>query len=203
MIKNIIFDMGQVLREFNPYFCIRPYLENEEDVETIKRVCFESPQWMELDHGTITYEEALTIWKAKLPNRLHAVTDRIIADWHLYLPEISEMTELVKILYANGYDLYLLSNVSVRFSESMRDHFEALTYMKGYIASAENKLLKPEPAIYQLLLSRFHLLAEECVFIDDVPANIAGGEAVGIAGIVFDGDVQILKQKLKKLQITI
>ncbi len=202
MIRNIIFDMGQVLKHYDPDLCIAPYITDKEDAALIRSACFASAEWIELDRGTISYEEAISRWKSRLPERLHGKVDEIIANWHLYMTDIPETNEIVRTLYQKGYAIYLLSNVSIRF-EKIREFFPALALMRGIVTSAAEKLLKPDPRIYRILLERYGLTPDECVFIDDAPANVSGAEAVGMRGIRFDMDAKKLISDLAALGVTL
>ncbi|MGM9679943.1 MAG: HAD family hydrolase [Eubacteriales bacterium] len=202
MIQNIIFDMGQVLKKYDPYACITPYVDGPEDAEQIKRLCFDSTEWQLLDAGAIGYEDALAAWKQRLPERLSAPLETIIDNWDRYLPDINPMTDLVRRLSENGYRLYLLSNVSVRF-ERIRNSFPALGYMSGAVLSAFEKVAKPDRRIYEILLDRYHLDPARSVFVDDVQANVDGAESVGIRGIRFDGDVNRLVSRLEEMGVSV
>lgn len=202
MIRNIIFDMGQVLKKYDPYACITPYVENREDAERIYNSCFASPEWQRLDAGTIRYEDALAVWKKRIPERLAGNLESIIDNWDRYLPDLPETCDLVRRLSEKGYRLFLLSNVSVRF-DRIRKSFPALEFMSGAVLSAYEKVTKPDRRIYEILLERYHLNPTESVFIDDVQANVDGAESVGIRGIRFDGDVKNLISCLSKLGVSI
>lgn len=191
----IVFDMGKVLLHFDPMLCISPYVEDPSDREEIARVAFASEEWKMLDEGTITDEEALACWNSRLPERMRAPLEKVFANWHRYLPEIDGMKDLVRDLRNAGYPVYLLSNVSLRFAK-LKAYFPALSYMNGYVTSAEERICKPDRRIYEILLTRFGLAAADCLFVDDLPANVAGAKAVGMQGYVFDGDAQKLRQWL-------
>ncbi len=187
MIQNIIFDMGQVLKHFDPDLCIRPYVSDPADAAAIQQTCFASTEWVELDRGTISYEQALENWKSRLPARLHPKVEQIITNWHLTMTDIPETNAILRRLWEMGYRIYLLSNVSVRF-EQIRPIFPALSLMSGEVLSSYEKLLKPDPQIYTLLLDRYSLNPTECLFIDDVQANVEGARAVGMQAIRYDQD---------------
>ncbi len=191
MIKNIIFDMGNVLRDFAPMRCISPYVKEESDAALLRDEMFGKEEWRLLDRGDLTYDEAVASVKRRLPQRLHAVLDEIIAHWHEYMPGDERMLELVKRLKASGYKLYLLSNASVRFAV-YRDTFEALKYFDGAVVSAFYHVLKPEEKIYRILFDTYQLDPKECFFIDDNPDNVEGGRRLHMDGHVFTGDVQAL-----------
>lgn len=205
MIRNIVFDMGQVLKRFDPDLCIRPYVTDPSDAAAIRRVCFDSPEWVKLDEGTLDYPQALEIWKSALPDRLHSKVDEIIENWHLAMTDIPETNEILRALWKAGYKIYLLSNVSVRF-ERIRPGFPALELMSGEVLSSAEKLLKPDPRIYRILLDRYGLIPSECLFIDDSQANTDGARAVGMRAVRYDQDPEKLISGLAaagvKVQIT-
>ncbi len=190
MIKNIIFDMGNVLRDYTPMRCIEPYVQGE-DALLIQNEMFGKDEWRLLDKGDMTYDEAVAKCKERLPQRLHLLLDEIIAHWHEYMTQDLYMLEVVKKLKANGYHMYLLSNTSVRFAQ-YKDSFEAMKYFDGAIVSAFFHVLKPDEKIYRILFDTYHLKPEECFFIDDNQENVEAGRCLGMDGHVFSGDIQML-----------
>lgn len=197
-----VFDMGRVLLNFDPSLCIDPHLSDPADRETIARVAFASPEWRMLDAGTITDEEALALWQSRLPERLRAPMAAIFEDWHRHMPEIPAMCDLVRDLHFAGYPVYLLSNVSLRFAK-LKEYFPVFPLMQGYVASAEELVCKPDRRIYEILLERYGLCAENCLFVDDLPANIEGAKAVGMHGYVFDGDADKLRRTLAEMGVNL
>jgi 2-haloacid dehalogenase len=95
------------------------------------------------------------------------------------------MYELLTDLKAAGHHLYGLSNWSTETFPLVRDRFPSLRLLEGMVVSGYEGIVKPDPAIYELLLRRYGLDARDCIFIDDNPANVAGAAAVGIRGIRF------------------
>ena len=197
-----IFDMGRVLLNFDPMRCITPYVKAPFDRQLIARVAFASEEWGMLDEGTISEEEALENWKKRLPRRLHGSLTKVFANWHRYMPAITEMTVLVQDLHRAGYSIYLLSNVSTRF-EKIKENFPALEYMKGYVTSSAEKVCKPEREIYNILLNRYSLKAEDCFFIDDNAVNTRIADLMGIRSYTFDGDAFKLRNRLRKMGVNI
>jgi putative hydrolase of the HAD superfamily len=191
MIRNVIFDMGNVLRDFAPMKCILPYIQGE-DALLIRDELFGKEEWRLLDRGDISYEDLVTRVKLRIPKRLYDTLDEIIANWHEYMPEDPEMLEIVKTLKKNGYRMYLLSNASVRFT-AYKDSFEALKYFDGEIISAFYHTMKPDEKIYHILFDTYQLKPEECFFIDDNPDNVEAGRKLHMEGHVFTGDKFALK----------
>ena len=190
MIRSIIFDMGNVLRDFSPMRSILPYVTGP-DAELIARELFGKEEWRGLDRGTITYGEAARLCKARIPQRLHGKVDEILDHWHEYMPEDPEMAEVCRRLKENGYRLYLLSNASVRF-EAYRNEFQALKHFDGAIVSAFYQAVKPDEKIYRILFDTYSLKPEECFFVDDNPENVAAGRRLAMPGHVFTGDLNAM-----------
>lgn len=198
MITDFIFDLGNVLVDYNPMRCILGYTHNVLDANYIASEVFGSPEWALLDKGTMSYSEALELWKSRIPERLHAQLDEIIANFHKHIPEIPEMTEVVKKLKDSGKRIYILSNVSERFYD-MTEGLGFTKYIDGAVLSYQVKSLKPEPQIYTRLLGDFSIMPENAVFIDDRADNVRTAKKFGMAGYIFDGDVQKLSRAFENL----
>lgn len=196
MIRNIVFDMGQVLLRFDrDYFITRLGIEGE-DKELLKREVFLSLEWARMDRGSLTDEEAALSVCRRLPERLHDAARKLVQMWDRPILPIPGMYELIGELKGKGYGIYLLSNASYR-QHDYWPRVEASKFFDGTLISADEKVVKPQPEIYRLLLERFDLKAEECFFIDDVPANIEGAFFCGIPGAVFHGDAVLLRRDLR------
>lgn len=203
MIRNIVFDMGNVLRDFNPALCVGAFVTEPEDARLLREVIFGSEEWKMLDRGTITYEAAQRNWASRLPERLHPVMGEIVTHWHEYMPEIPGMVALTKELKEKGYRLYLLSNASVRY-DVFKSLLDSLKYMEGAVVSAYYGFLKPEKELYQVLFDTYGLKPEESFFIDDQPLNIQAGQALGMDGHVFDQtNIEALRNALRKAGVSL
>ena len=173
MIRNIVFDMGMVLLEYDPVKVCWEYTDNPEDVEWMRRELFDSKEWSLLDEGTLTDAQALERVQKRLPNEhLRWLAKESLEHWHEYnIWAKPGMGELVKELKEKGFGIYLCSNCSVRL-RVFEHEIPGIEYFDGTLVSAEEKLAKPNPAIYKRLFEKFHLKAEECFFIDDRQDNI-------------------------------
>lgn len=196
MIRNIVFDMGQVLLRFDrDYFITRLGIDGA-DKELLMREVFLSLEWARMDRGSMTDAEAAESVCKRLPEHLHDAASKLVQMWDRPILPIPGMLELVRELKEKGYGIYLLSNASCR-QHDYWPRVEASRYFDGKLISADEKVVKPQPEIYRLLLERFGLKAEECFFIDDSPANIEGAFYCGIPGAVFYGDALRLRQDLR------
>ena len=197
MIRNIIFDMGGVLIQFDREYFIRRLGVANEDERILMNEVFCSLEWAQLDRGTITQAGAIANMCARLPQRLHEAATNLVTHWDRPIIPMEGMYELVAELKALGYGIYLLSNATLRLHEFWPD-IPASRFFDGTLISADVKLVKPQPEIYTLLCNTFGLQPSECFMIDDMPMNIEGAYEAGLAGFVFHGEVSALRNALKQ-----
>lgn len=192
MIRNIIFDFGQVMVRFDPAYMVGKYISDPDDREQVANVLFDRLYWDKLDRGTITDDEVIEASCARLPERLRDSVAPIYNNWIYNLPEIEGMRELVKHLKNDcGKRVFLLSNISKGFAAHAHE-IPSLADFEDCVFSAVCGKIKPHAEIFDHLCQKNGLIPSECLFIDDNAANIAGAEAFGIHGYLFDGDVQRL-----------
>lgn len=203
MIKNIVFDMGQVLIRWSPQLVTARFDLPEEDKALLISEVFGGVEWTAMDRGRMTPEESYEHIRRRLPPRLHEAARSTVFDWwKTELVPVAGMAELIAELKGMGYNIYLLSNAA----STLNVYFHRLPgaeHFSGRIVSADEKLLKPQHEIYELLYSRFSLRPEECIFVDDSPANIDGAQCTGMDGIVFRGDVARLRRELNEKGVTV
>ncbi|MGL4308086.1 HAD family hydrolase [Cetobacterium sp. SF1] len=184
MIKNVVFDIGNVLLTFNP----RKHLEElgfPEDIrERIYAEIFESEEWILLDKGVITEEEATETFcqRARDIGKEIRLT---MATWKDMLKPIEETVDILKDLEDRGYRIYFLSNFHRKAYEEMYLKYDFLRIGQGKVISYEIESIKPDTKIYKKLLETYKLKPEETIFIDDSLANIEAAEKLGIIGIWF------------------
>ena len=201
MIRNIVFDMGRVLIDFDPEkFIDREGIRDPEDRRLIQNELFRSVEWAQMDSGILNERTAEPFIMKRFPVRLHDVVHRLLNNWAIPRAEIPGMYELVGELKEKGYGLYLLSNAS----EAQHRYWPLIPVSRlfdGKMISCDVKVVKPMWEIYHLFTERFELNPEECLFIDDAPANVAAAIACGWSGIVFHGQAEELRQKLRQYGI--
>ncbi len=198
MIKNIIFDFGQVLVSFVPYYMTKAYIKDEEDVLIAEKVLFDRLYWDELDAGTIEDEEVVKLSKQRLPERLWADAEKVYYNWIYNIPEIEGMNEILARLKAKDIELCVLSNIS-RYFVQHHNEIDILKYFDKKVFSSVCGLAKPDEKIYQYVLEKFGFKAEETLFVDDRQENISGAEKIGIKGYLFDGDTAGFDRYLKSI----
>lgn len=202
MIQNILFDMGNVLLRFDRQVFLNRLDVSEADKQLLLQEVFLSREWVEMDRGTLREETAEPIMCSRLPAHLHDAVHRLTSCWDQPILPMEGMEELVRELKEAGYGIYLLSNASVR-QHAYWPRVPGSALFDGKLISADEGVMKPQQEIYRLCLERFGLKAEECFFIDDVPANIAGAKECGISGAIFHADADALREDLRKAGVRI
>lgn len=184
MIKNIIFDIGNVLTDFRWKDFLQEKGFEGEVFDRIVNASVLNPIWSEFDRGVLSDEEIMAGFVASDPEieqELHKAYDNITG---MVTPRAYAIPWLQE-LKAKGYRVLYLSNFARKTELECSDSLSFMPYMDGGILSYKEHLIKPEPAIYELLLERFQLVADECVFLDDTLVNIEVAERLGIHGIHF------------------
>lgn len=197
MLKNIVFDMGNVLMRFDPKaFVARIDVKPEERALLLQQI-FQTNEWVCLDDGSLIEDEFMIILQERLPLHLHDAARELLFAWDQPLDIISGMEELIGEMKARGYHIYLLSNASARQHEYW-ERIPAAKYFDGTLISADVRMAKPDPNIFLELFRRFGLVPQESVFIDDSPKNIEASRQLGMDGYLFSGDADSLRQWLKE-----
>lgn len=193
-LKNIILDFGGVLIDWNPHYLLDDYFQSREKASWfIENIC--TQEWNgEMDKGK-PFEQGIAELSAIHPEWAREIRLYYTGWIKMIGDEIPGMYQLECDLKAAGYKLYGLTNWS---SETFCQvcHKRIFTILDGMVVSAEEKLLKPDPAIYRTLLDRWHLLPEECLFVDDNLANVKGAQDVGIPAVHFTGAEDLRKRLL-------
>ena len=197
MIRNILFDMGQVLLAFDPKEFVKRLNVSEEDETLLIHEIFRSVEWVMLDHGTLLEEDMIPIVQKRLPEHLHDAAEELIMHWDEPRTEKEEIVQIASQLKENGYQLYLLTNAGMRHKRYWPKCSASRLFEDRVFLSAEHKLLKPDHAFFQAALTAFDLVPLECLFIDDSPANCEAAQCCGIRSIVFNNDAEELLNKLR------
>lgn len=197
MIKNIIFDMGNVLLRYDPEVCLNRFVKREEDRALIRRELFEGPEWVQGDLGHITDEQRFDGVSRRVPQELHTELRQCAEQWHMCMEPVHGAKEFCAYAKEQGYRLYVLSNASSSFYQYF-PRFAPFEYFDGLVVSCDIHIVKPDIRIYQYLLETYGLVPEECFFIDDMAANVEGARKAGISGAVFGGDFEEIRKKLEE-----
>ncbi len=195
MVKNIIFDVGNVILKFNRDFLVSHFYEGEEN-ELLKDALFSD--WEKLDEDLVSLEQYKQNVLNRLPERLHAPAVGVLDNWEYFMRYTEDIIPLVQDLKNDGYNLYVLSNMTRHFIER-KYKFPIFDFFDGIVFSAPIKMVKPNPLIYKYLLNKFNLNANECLFIDDTKENLAGAARFGIKTFLFKDNAEELRKFISTL----
>lgn len=196
-IKNIIFDVGNVLVRWDPTHIVSVAFPEYKHPSSLAQSIFKHQTWLDLNLGLITEKEAILHYSARLGLEQAdlAIMMQIVKT---SLVPIPGSFELLTQLYQEKYHLYALTDNTKEIMAYLKEKYDFWRYFKGVVVSAEIGHLKPSKAIYAHLLQTYQLNAKETVFIDDLLVNVEGAKALGIEGIAFR-DAQTCRISLEKL----
>jgi putative hydrolase of the HAD superfamily len=193
MIKNIVFDLGNVLISFKP----AEYFEKNNYPQAIKATIladiFGSREWLMLDNGEISTQEAIEA----ISSRSSLKKEEIVHIFNLRTDLMFPLDPNVRILPGlkkRGFKLYYLSNFPSDIFEEVKSGYYFFKHFDGGLISAEAKYSKPDRRIYEILTERYSLIPEECLFIDDLEINVMSAKAVGMKGLFTNGSLRIEKE---------
>ena len=194
-IKNIIFDFGGVLLDWNPRYLFEKLISDKKELEYfLSEVC--SPDWnTEQDRGR-SLAEATELLQNKFPE-YHGLIQQYYDRWEEMIPgAIEENVDMLHRL-KKKYPVFGLTNFSNETLPVAMKRFPFFEAFDGIVCSGDEKLIKPDHSIYQLMLSRFDINAEESLFIDDSHPNIVAAQELGIQTVHFTEGTN-LENELKK-----
>lgn len=185
MVKNVVFDFGKVLVNYDfPMFVASIFKDDIDGCKAFLEMICNEKNVARYDKGDQSFEEIIADWKVEYPYWKDQLEEFCVRHIDVVLGEIPGMRDLITRLKAAGYGVYGLTNWSNVVYQVIRK-FDILRMMDGTVISSEEKLIKPDPAIYKVLFERFNLKPEECVFVDDKLANVEGARKVGMPAIQF------------------
>lgn len=192
-MRNIIFDFGNVLVEWHPERVYGEYFGDEAKAWWFLRHVADLDWRQRIDAGE-SQDACIAELKARQPEYAEAI-ELYRSHWREMLTgEMPGMRELLIELRVKGYEIYGLTNWSMETFPEAREHFGILQLIDRYVVSGAERLVKPDPRLFHVLLDRYGLKAEECTFVDDNPDNVAAARALGMEGIVFYGAEDLRKQ---------
>ena len=198
MIKNIVFDIGNVLVDFR----LKEFLaEKGFDAPMIKRLLkasVMSPYWEQFERADITEEEAMRAF-VSLDPEIEKELSEAFSNIHGMLTIREYAVPWIRSLKEAGYRVYYLSNYSKKAYDECQDSLAFMQYTDGGFLSFQQRMTKPDPRMYTSFLEHFQLKPQESVFIDDTEQNVAVAESLGFRGIVFRSYEDVVKQ-LEKLK---
>ena len=200
MITTIIFDIGNVLADFTWEAHYRSFGYTGEKLRRLAEATVKSDAWNEYDRGEMTSEEIRRKFIENDPE-MEADIRRCLTDVEGMVVRNDYAIPWIQELKRKGYRTLYLSNFSERAEKECAKALDFLPYLDGGILSWKEKVIKPMPEIYQILIDRYGLVPEECVFLDDTQKNLTGAEAFGIHTILFRNQEQAMEE-LRKLGVS-
>lgn len=199
MIHTVIFDIGRVLIGFEWRDYVHKIFQNPETEEKVTAAMFGSHLWNEMDRGLWNEEGVLSRFISEAPSY-----EKEIREAFQRVGECTTRKEYaipwIQELKAQNYQVLFLSNYSEHVKKRSAHALDFLPYLEGGVFSCDVHQIKPEPGIYETLLQRYQLRAQECVFVDDNPANIQKAQKLGFHTVLFDNYEQAHEELEKTLQ---
>ncbi|WP_318511450.1 HAD family hydrolase [Photobacterium leiognathi] len=184
-VRNIVFDVGNVIVRWEPLEIIRLTFVDSEDHEQLAKAIFQSQTWVSLNKGLISETEAKTQYQQTLG----------LSEWECeqlfyYVKQTQRLIvgsiELIQHIKSAGYSVYALTDNVHEIVSYLKSTYSFWPLFDGAIVSADVGMLKPQPEIYHSLLNKFELIASETVFIDDMLYNVEGAKSIGMHAIQFE-----------------
>lgn len=193
ILKNLVFDMGNVLIEWNSEKILKAITEDINLQDLLRKEVFETGLWVETDEGVKTREEVIEIVTGKLGEDYRNEITQLLRYWYKYVDVFTKVQDRIIELSKSGYSIYILSNTAFTFYDLVKEgYLPATSVAKGMVLSCEEKVLKPNEKIYNILLERYNLDPHNTMFFDDLPENIWGAARCGINGFVVENESELL-----------
>lgn len=181
---NVVFDLGGVVFDWQPDALVRRVFDDPKTQALVREEIIDHPDWIELDRGTLSLDAAILrgALRTGLPNAAVARLFDAVPD---SLVPIEETIDLVRALNASGYPLLVLSNMQLASADFLEQRHDIWGLFEGVVFSSRVLMVKPEPGIYEYLLTEHRLDPTDTIFIDDMAENLAAAAAFGIRTIRF------------------
>ena len=192
-MKNLVFDMGNVLIEWNSEKILQAITDDRKLQNLLRKEVFETGLWVQTDEGVKTREEMIEIVTAKIGEEYRNEITQLSRYWYKYVDVYTKVQDRIIELSKNGYNIYILSNTAYTFYDLVKEgYLPAASIAKGIVLSCEEKVLKPNEKIYNILLERYNLDPHDTMFFDDLSENIWGAARCGINGFVVENERELL-----------
>ena len=192
-MKNLVFDMGNVLIEWNSEKILQAITDDRKLQNLLRKEVFETGLWVQTDEGVKTREEMIEIVSDKIGEEYRNEITQLSRYWYKYVDVYTKVQDRIIELSKNGYNIYILSNTAYTFYDLVKEgYLPAASIAKGIVLSCEEKVLKPNEKIYNILLERYNLDPHDTMFFDDLSENIWGAARCGINGFVVENERELL-----------
>lgn len=199
MITTIIFDIGNVLADFTWREHYKSFGYDDAMVDRIAKATVGNPAWNENDRGVMKLEDIIQAFVDSDPE-IEQDIRKVLDNVKTIVSRNDYAIPWIQDLKGKGYRILYLSNFSEKAESECAYALDFIPYMDGGILSYQEKVIKPMPEIYDILIKRYNLVPKECVFIDDTQANLVGAEKFGIHTVLFHNREQAMEE-LRKLGV--
>ena len=185
--------MGNVLIEWNSEKILQAITDDRKLHNLLRKEVFETGLWVQTDEGVKTREEMIEIVTTKIGEEYRNELTQLSRYWYKYVDVYTKVQDRIIELSKNGYNIYILSNTAYTFYDLVKEgYLPAASIAKGIVLSCEEKVLKPNEKIYNILLERYNLDPHDTMFFDDLSENIWGAARCGINGFVVENERELL-----------
>ena len=198
-IKNIVFDLGNVLLKYDPKSYLESLGYDAETVSDLMKLIFHGIEWRLADQGLLSNDQLIEIYLLKAPQYSFEI-NYVMENWYRHMVLLEESKDFFLAILDKGFNVYILSNYPEYKFMDMWERTPVLSKAHGSVISYQIKLTKPSKEIYTHLLEKYDLNPDETLFLDDLQENINGAKKAGIHGIRFRNVAQV-KHDLKAFGI--
>ncbi len=178
---NIIFDLGNVLIEWNKEKILSKICKNDLEYNVFNKFVFQSNLWIDLDNGKISLEFLENQLIDEMGHQYQDQIHELVWNWFNYVDLYDEVYELIKQLKKKNFQIYVLSNTSSIFHILLDSVLSKVSsVLDGYVISCEVKMMKPQKEIYLSLVNKYQLDIKDCIFLDDLEENVEAARTLGI-----------------------
>ena len=189
MVKNIVFDMGGVLIDFNFQKTLKEYFP-EKYHEVLNREVFMNSIWQDLDGGFLRSDDAIQMILPKIPEETRELVSEMVNDFYPYMPPFPQMYDFIKRIKTAGYPVYLLSNAQRLFTESELKVLGIYDLFDGIYISSDKGVKKPSPEFMEMLLKEYNLDKSKSIMIgNDCSSDIAVANACGMDSLFIHANI--------------
>ncbi|KXW50593.1 hydrolase [Streptococcus pneumoniae] len=178
---NIIFDLGNVLIEWNKEKILSKICKNDLEYNLFNQFVFQSNLWIDLDNGKISLEFLENQLIDEMGHQYQDQIHELVWNWFNYVDLYDEVYELIKQLKKKNFQIYVLSNTSSIFHILLDSVLSKVSsVLDGYVISCEVKMMKPQKEIYLSLVNKYQLDIKDCIFLDNLEENVEAARTLGI-----------------------
>ncbi|CTM27030.1 hydrolase [Streptococcus pneumoniae] len=178
---TIIFDLGNVLIEWNKEKILSKICKNDLEYNLFNKFVFQSNLWIDLDNGKISLEFLENQLIDEMGHQYQDQIHELVWNWFNYVDLYDEVYELIKQLKKKNFQIYVLSNTSSIFHILLDSVLSKVSsVLDGYVISCEVKMMKPQKEIYLSLVNKYQLDIKDCIFLDDLEENVEAARTLGI-----------------------